>query len=456
MVFAAILALDQRGDPADLITVSEELRRRDDLAAIGGAAYLAGLFEEATTAANVEVHAAIVCENAAKRDLRRLGLELQRRAEEPHERAAAIRADLETMTQALASAHGYGAGRFADSAIDAASFGCLDLPVPEPLLRFDRRTLLCAGDGALMFGKAGIGKTALALDLAVAIALGEPWFGISTPEGGVPVGLLELELPEDALQQRLRAVAGRRREMPSNLHIACRPALKGLVDFDTEQDRAALRSWVKIAGLKLVVIDALVRAHGDGEDDEGLKPLLLSLDALGRELGCSFLLLHHERKGSPQNGREQDPLDAARGHSMLTTYPMLCMRVYRQGAVRVLSFPKVTRGPEPEPIYFRLGDGGRPEPSEAPEAAGKAKGRINQARVLTALQAAYDGQGGVPAEKLEASTGLGRSTVLAHLTALVEAGDVVRERDGRHVSYRPLVRASEPGRSDASSESWLQ
>ena len=79
-----------------------------------------------------------------------------------------------------------------------------------------------------MFGKAGIGKTALALGLTVAIALGEPWFGIATPVGGVAVGLLELELPEDALQERLRVAAGDRLGALRNLDIVCRPALKGL------------------------------------------------------------------------------------------------------------------------------------------------------------------------------------------------------------------------------------
>src|SRR5262245_65692261 len=55
-IFGAIVALYTRNEPADLITVAEELRKRGELEAIGGPAYLAGVFEEATTSANVEAH----------------------------------------------------------------------------------------------------------------------------------------------------------------------------------------------------------------------------------------------------------------------------------------------------------------------------------------------------------------------------------------------------------------
>src|SRR5688572_20292565 len=44
-IYEAIVELYKRDEPVDLITVSEELRKRDNLEAIGGPAYLAGVFE---------------------------------------------------------------------------------------------------------------------------------------------------------------------------------------------------------------------------------------------------------------------------------------------------------------------------------------------------------------------------------------------------------------------------
>src|SRR5262249_41685419 len=157
------------------------------------------------------------------------------------------------------------AGRLVAAAEPASDFGARTLLPAEPLLTHRGHTLLCAGDSGLVYGKAGIGKTALALGLVFALSLGESYLGFGTPKGGVPVGLLELELPDDALQARLRGIAGERLADLRNLSIVCRPALKGLVDLDTPADRAAMREWVVSKGLKLVVVDALVRAHGSGE-----------------------------------------------------------------------------------------------------------------------------------------------------------------------------------------------
>src|SRR5262249_47382763 len=75
---------------ADLITVSEELRKRGDLEAIGGAAYLAGVFEEATTAANLEAHAKIVAEKAVLRQLIKATTEIQQEAYAARDEVAAI------------------------------------------------------------------------------------------------------------------------------------------------------------------------------------------------------------------------------------------------------------------------------------------------------------------------------------------------------------------------------
>ena len=59
-IFDAIVALYTRNERADLITVSEELRKRNDLEVVGGRSEVARLLESATTAANLEEHLRIV------------------------------------------------------------------------------------------------------------------------------------------------------------------------------------------------------------------------------------------------------------------------------------------------------------------------------------------------------------------------------------------------------------
>lgn len=68
-IYQAILALFDRSEPADSITVSEELRRRGQLEAVGGQTFVVELTLKVATAANVEYHARIVLEKAIMRKL---------------------------------------------------------------------------------------------------------------------------------------------------------------------------------------------------------------------------------------------------------------------------------------------------------------------------------------------------------------------------------------------------
>ena len=56
-VYKAILTLFDRGEPADQVTVSEELARNGALDSVGGAATVAALASEMATAVNAEYHA---------------------------------------------------------------------------------------------------------------------------------------------------------------------------------------------------------------------------------------------------------------------------------------------------------------------------------------------------------------------------------------------------------------
>lgn len=52
----AVFALQDRGDPVDQITLTEEIKRQDMLDRVGGVVYLAQLMSEVATTANVEFH----------------------------------------------------------------------------------------------------------------------------------------------------------------------------------------------------------------------------------------------------------------------------------------------------------------------------------------------------------------------------------------------------------------
>ncbi|MFP5334562.1 MAG: replicative DNA helicase [Actinomycetes bacterium] len=69
LVYEAIIDLYGRGEPADAVTVADELTKRGELARIGGAAYLHTLISSVPTAANAGYYARIVHERAVLRRL---------------------------------------------------------------------------------------------------------------------------------------------------------------------------------------------------------------------------------------------------------------------------------------------------------------------------------------------------------------------------------------------------
>jgi replicative DNA helicase len=68
-VYATMLRLFERGEPVDLITLTEELRREDQLQFVGGPAALALLVEQASIAAHLMSYTSIVRDMAILREL---------------------------------------------------------------------------------------------------------------------------------------------------------------------------------------------------------------------------------------------------------------------------------------------------------------------------------------------------------------------------------------------------
>ena len=68
-IIAAMIDLNQRSEPVDMITLSEALKVRGDLQDVGGSAYLATLAERVPTAANTSYYARIVREKSILRGL---------------------------------------------------------------------------------------------------------------------------------------------------------------------------------------------------------------------------------------------------------------------------------------------------------------------------------------------------------------------------------------------------
>lgn len=75
-VFAAMMRLYERHKPVDLLTLTDELRKKDELDMIGGSSYLTELTNHVPTAAHAEAYAQMVAETAVRRRLIRASGEI--------------------------------------------------------------------------------------------------------------------------------------------------------------------------------------------------------------------------------------------------------------------------------------------------------------------------------------------------------------------------------------------
>ncbi|MDE0213415.1 MAG: replicative DNA helicase, partial [Deltaproteobacteria bacterium] len=78
-IFRAMVALWDRNEPVDLITLSDQLKSMGELEAAGGSAYLAELASQVPTAANIAYYARIVREKAILRHLIRTSTDIATR-----------------------------------------------------------------------------------------------------------------------------------------------------------------------------------------------------------------------------------------------------------------------------------------------------------------------------------------------------------------------------------------
>ena len=75
-IFEAMHGLFADSQPVDILTVTQELKKRGDLELIGGAYYISMLTNRVASAANVEYHARIVLEKFLQRELIRISSEI--------------------------------------------------------------------------------------------------------------------------------------------------------------------------------------------------------------------------------------------------------------------------------------------------------------------------------------------------------------------------------------------
>ena len=69
LIFAGMMRLFEKHKPVDLLTLTDELKRKDELELVGGSAYLTELTNYVPTAAHASAYAEMIAQAAVRRRL---------------------------------------------------------------------------------------------------------------------------------------------------------------------------------------------------------------------------------------------------------------------------------------------------------------------------------------------------------------------------------------------------
>ena len=269
------------------------------------------------------------------------------------------------------------------SLIDGAEFfSCgdflrVEISPASPLLGAEDDAVLVPGTLNYIVGKASTGKTTLAIEIAGCMAEGRPVLGLKTPDAGVRVGFLELELPKRLLQSRVRKMVERYPQAALRVSVRWKPR-----GFDLVQPewREAMCEWIREEHLAIVIIDSWARASSTDQNDQ--QALLLAIDRLVTDTDACLLALGHEMK--PKGFGEGDDLDALRGDTRQRDAAAAVLRITRMGNGnrRRIRFAKTWAGVEPADVWFAITQDGGIREEDPP--AGKKSRSVE--RLLTAMR----------------------------------------------------------------------
>jgi replicative DNA helicase len=301
-VYEAMLALHGQREPIDLVTLGDELRRRDRLDAIGGPAYLTSLMNTVPTAVHAEHYARIVERKAVLRNLigaagkiAAVGYEEANDAEVAIDRAESI---LFEISQRRTDGGFESLSILLGQAYDRLEYlhehrGQI-LGVPTGLSQLDALLGgLQPSDLIILAARPSVGKTSMALNIAQHAAVRE----------SKKVAVFSLEMSKEQLALRL---------LSAETGINPRPLQTGFVD---ETD------WSKIA----MVMNDMATAPMWIDDSPALSVMELRTKARRLEaeqhgidlLIVDYLQLMQSSTPNKDNNRVQEVSDISRGLKQL-------------------------------------------------------------------------------------------------------------------------------------------
>ncbi len=312
VIFEAMLELFGSGEAVDIVTLTEELKKRGKLEDVGGIAYITSLSNSVPTAANVVYYGKIVEEKSLLRGLINASTEIAEMSYEGSEDAKNIVDRAEKLILEVSENKGTRdftpisdivIGAFdkieelykSKGSITGLSSGFKDL---------DRLTSgLQPSDLILVAARPSMGKTAFTLNIASHVGIREKqtvaFFSLEMSKEQLVQRMLCAEAPIDS--QRLRIGEVEEKDWPKIIQAADKLSSAPIFIDDTPgitvmEMRAKARRLKKESDLKLIIIDYLQLMQGSGKNNgdnrqQEISEISRSLKALAREMDVPIIAL---------------------------------------------------------------------------------------------------------------------------------------------------------------------
>ena len=308
-IFAAIKSLEKKGSPVDVLTVSDELARRNSLDMVGGRAYVATLSANVPSTSNAGQYAAIVTDSAEMRRLIETAGDIMEQGYSSELPASTILDHAEQQIFEIAqSRNTRDMAKLKDVLADnmalinelADKKGDI-IGVPTGFIDLDKMTSgMQKSDLIILAARPSMGKTAFALCVARNAAI-----------KGYKVAIFSLEMGKMQLSQRLLSMeAGvdshrlRTGRLDNNDWMKMSAVMDRLSEADIRIDdtpgitvmgiKNKCRRMKADSGLDLVIIDYLQLMSAEGRVEsrqQEVSNLSRNLKQLARELDCPVLVL---------------------------------------------------------------------------------------------------------------------------------------------------------------------
>jgi len=347
-IFNALINLSERDEPADLITLTNELRKIDQLDSIGGASYLTSLIDSVPTAANIEYYAKIVKEKAILRKLIQTSTEI---ITQSYEDRGDVEVFLDEAERAIfeISEKRVRPSFYSIREIVKDSFTTIErlfkkkelvTGVPSGFKELDRMTAgFQPSDLIIIAGRPSMGKTAFCLNIAEYAAI----------ENKIPVAIFSLEMSKEQLVIRmlcsqahvegtrlrtgylnesdwpkLTIAAGNLSEAP--IYIDDTAALSAL------ELRAKARRLKSEHGLGMLIVDYLQlmkgRARVENRQQE-ISEISRSLKALSKELSIPVIAVSQLSRKTEERTGNRPQLSDLRESGAIEQDADLIIFIYR-------------------------------------------------------------------------------------------------------------------------------